>query len=65
MRIFLVRHGETTANLNKIVYKDTADHAVPLSDLGHTQASVAGEKLAKRLMNPADRLGKLRVWSSP
>ena len=61
MRLYLVRHGETTANLDKAVYLDTADHAVPLSNLGHEQARDAGVKLAERLKSAH----KVRVWSSP
>lgn len=32
MRILLVRHGESLANVDRSVYLSTADHAVPLSD---------------------------------
>lgn len=64
MKLFLVRHGETTANIDKSVYLDTADHAVPLSPLGYAQAGAAGTKLASYLSN-IDEGSKIRVWSSP
>jgi broad specificity phosphatase PhoE len=65
MRIYLVRHGETTANLDKAVYIDTADHAVELSPLGHEQASNAGKRLAIKMAQPMNSFKKVRVWSSP
>lgn len=65
MRIYLVRHGETTANLDKKVYLETADHAVPLSPLGHEQAKAAGLRLANTMSRPLNSFGKVRVWSSP
>ena len=34
MNIFLVRHGQSMGNLDISLYKTTADHAIPLSDLG-------------------------------
>lgn len=69
MRIYLVRHGETTANLDKKVYLETADHAVSLSDLGITQAKSAGDKLVTELIKDipgySRRTGPVRVWASP
>jgi 2,3-bisphosphoglycerate-dependent phosphoglycerate mutase len=65
MRLYLVRHGETTANLDKTVYLETADHAVPLSTLGHEQAKAAGLKLATTMAKPINSFGKVRVWASP
>jgi 2,3-bisphosphoglycerate-dependent phosphoglycerate mutase len=70
MQLYLVRHGETTANIDKSVYKTTADHAVPLSPLGHEQAKAAGLKLRDQFYNPlvGVSLGgakPVRIWSSP
>ncbi len=66
MQLILVRHGETTANVDKKVYMETADHAVPLSDLGHQQAHDAGKQIAKYLHKYAAEDGtKTRVWVSP
>ena len=44
-RIILVRHGESLGNANKDVYKDVPDHALPLTNLGQTQALAAGKRL--------------------
>lgn len=43
MRIYLVRHGQSLANVDKTVHKTYADHAIPLSDEGHDQAAQVGE----------------------
>lgn len=64
--IFLVRHGESLANLDLSVYRDTPDHAVALSDKGIRQAHSAGAALLKILpacgVTEAD---SVRVWRSP
>jgi len=66
MQLLLVRHGETTANVDKKVYLDTADHAVPLSDLGHQQAITAGQLLAVQIKKSISRTNsRVRVWTSP
>lgn len=61
--IFLVRHGESLANKDISVYKETADHAVPLSAHGHEQAKAAGEALRHLLREHADV--PTRLWTSP
>lgn len=45
LRIALIRHGESEANLDKTVYERIPDHAVPLTPNGHEQAAKAGEQL--------------------
>lgn len=66
MNIILVRHGETTANVDKSVYLKTADHAVPLSDNGHAQALIAGDRVADFLLKECHPTAtNTRVWSSP
>jgi 2,3-bisphosphoglycerate-dependent phosphoglycerate mutase len=64
MQLILVRHGETTANLDKKVYLETADHAVPLSPEGHRQALATGDRISEHLMSQT-LSGPVRVWSSP
>lgn len=62
--IYLIRHGESVANINQKIYQSTADHAVALSPNGEIQAKEAGEKLLKLL--PEDiQSEKLRIWTSP
>ena len=46
MKIYLVRHGESAANLDKSLHGKMADHAIPLSEHGHKQAFEAGQFLA-------------------
>ncbi|MFD7157141.1 phosphoglycerate mutase family protein [Kribbella sp. NPDC059898] len=60
LRIVLVRHGESEANLDKTVYERTPDHAVPLTAVGHEQAAKTGRELRELFENePA------RVYVSP
>lgn len=42
MIIKLVRHGESEANIKKVLAHEIGDHAVALSDRGHEQAREAG-----------------------
>lgn len=61
--IYLVRHGESLANLDVSIYKSVADHAVPLSPKGKQQAHDAGAALVDLLSLPAQE--PLRIWTSP
>lgn len=61
--IYLIRHGESIANLNSEVYRTMADHAVPLSVHGVEQAIMAGHKLLS-LIDIASN-APLRIWTSP
>lgn len=61
--IYLVRHGQSLANIDTQVYKTTADHAVELSELGLQQATLAGQALRDLL--PISASTPLRIWTSP
>lgn len=68
--IYLVRHGESIANVDKTVHFDLPDHRIPLSELGKRQAHAAGVALSKILAdaNPfAAHLPRAPValWVSP
>lgn len=52
IRIFLIRHGLSEANIDKTVHFHTPDHAVELSEEGHEQARRAGSILADYLALP-------------
>ena len=66
MRIFLIRHGESVANVNGDLYAHYQDHNVPLSQFGYEQAQEAGRALKDYLAkNPAKNGGKPRFWNSP
>jgi broad specificity phosphatase PhoE len=45
--IFLIRHGESTGNVDKTIYETTPDWKVPLTETGKAQALVAAESLYK------------------
>lgn len=64
MNIYLVRHGQSTANVDKHVHETVADHAIPLSELGVEQARQAGEFLKERLRS-LTAMDLVRVWVSP
>ena len=63
--IYLVRHGQSTANVNKAVHYELPDHAIPLSDLGHRQATAAGQALNNIINFEELEAGKIRIWTSP
>lgn len=68
MRILLVRHGESIANLDKTVHLTTPDHAIPLSELGHAQARETGRFLGQWFEEHLpDVFGTRspRLWVSP
>lgn len=66
MNIYLVRHGQSVGNVDPLIYTHTADHAIPLSDLGRSQAKNAGQFLARHMR---ERDGGspdfVRFWTSP
>jgi broad specificity phosphatase PhoE len=73
MRVFLVRHGQSQANVDKQVNVTHSDHIIPLSNVGELQAGDAGSflrwKFAQEQRSWRDRfLGKkkhVRIWVSP
>ena len=44
-RIVLVRHGESTGNVDDTVYEREPDHALALTDKGRQQARATGERI--------------------
>lgn len=50
IRLFLIRHGLSEANLDKGINARVADHAVKLAPQGHDQAIKAGQALAAYLV---------------
>ncbi len=44
-RIFLIRHGQSEGNANKLIYREKPDYTVHLTDLGRKQAHDAGKKI--------------------
>ncbi len=48
-RIVLVRHGESTGNVDDTVYEREPDHALALTDRGRQQAEETGRRLREVL----------------
>ncbi len=65
MRIYLVRHGQSEANVDKRVHLTTADHAIPLSWTGRDQAEAAAAFLHDHFATRRQSWGKIRLWHSP
>lgn len=63
MRISLVRHGQSEANVGNYDYTATGDHQVPLTEQGHHQAERAGEQLYGTLRRAHD--GRTLIYCSP
>ncbi len=70
MRIYLVRHGESEANVDRSVCQEKPDHAIELTEKGRRQARGAGEFLRQHFLDEV-RAAKLlvppppRMWVSP
>jgi broad specificity phosphatase PhoE len=60
VRIALIRHGESVANLDKSIYEAVPDHSVPLTRFGHEQAAEAGKNLRELFEGEP-----IRVYVSP
>lgn len=66
MRIFLIRHGESVANVDGSLYAHYEDSNVPLSEWGYEQAREAGAALKAYYESREDLQGrKPRIWHSP
>lgn len=65
MHIFLIRHGESLANIGANYEKRLPDHLVALSDKGKEQAYSQGVFLKKYCDEHNIDLTKARIWRSP
>ena len=59
LTIKLVRHGESEANIGRVLTHEYGDHAIPLSERGWEQAREVGRKLGSDFIDGA------LVYSSP
>ena len=57
--LYLVRHGQSQANVDEEIYKSIPDHRIALTDKGQTQATFAGKELNYTLQ------GSTRIVHSP
>ena len=65
MHIFLIRHGESVANVGENYIKRVPDHLVSLTELGKEQARENGEWLMNYCRNKNIDISKARIWRSP
>ncbi len=65
MHIFLIRHGESIANIGANYEKRIPDHLVSLTENGKAQARENGEWLANYCKEKNIDLSKARIWRSP
>ena len=65
MRIFLIRHGETTMNIGDNYVARVPDHLVSLTNNGIAQANAAGTWLADYCSQNGIWLENARIWRSP
>ncbi len=63
MKIFLIRHGLSTANLDLSIHKQLPDHAIPLAPQGLEQAERAREALEEYFSVSPETQAVL--WQSP
>lgn len=59
-KIFLIRHGESKANIDHGIYAQQPAHLIPLTDKGYEQARECGDRLAKMIA-----AGRIFFYLSP
>lgn len=65
MHIFLIRHGESAANVGENFIKRLPDHLVPLTENGKRMARAEGEWLRDYCKERGIDLSRARIWRSP
>lgn len=65
MHIFLIRHGESVANIGENYVKRLPDHLVSLTPAGVEQAKSAGKFLAEYCQAKGVDFSHARIWRSP
>ncbi len=65
MRIFLIRHGESVANVGENFVKRLPDHLVPLTENGKRMARENGAWLKRYCETKGIDLSRARIWRSP
>jgi phosphohistidine phosphatase SixA len=65
MKIFLIRHGESTANADGNYVHRTPDHLITLTENGIKQANAGGKWLADYCVQNNISLENARIWRSP
>ncbi len=57
--LYIIRHGESIANLDKTTRATIPDHKITLSELGEQQCLELGRRLAEFIHEP------ITIWTSP
>ncbi len=65
MHIFLIRHGESVANVGENYEKRLPDHLVSLTERGKSEAREAGAWLKAYCDEKGIDLSRARIWRSP
>ena len=65
MHIFLIRHGESVANVGENYVSRVPDHLVSLTEEGKKQARETGVRLAEYCRKKGIDLSAARIWRSP
>lgn len=65
MHIFLIRHGESVANVGDNYINRVPDHLVSLTERGKEQARENGEWLAEYCRENQINFSNARIWRSP
>ena len=65
MHIFLIRHGESKANVGENYEARVPDHLVSLTENGRAQARQNGAWLAEYCRQNGIDLSRARIWRSP
>ena len=66
VRVLLIRHAESEANIDKSEYCQKSDHAIKLTSNGKDQARELGEKVREFLLeNKKCGAAHRRIWVSP
>ena len=68
LRIFIIRHAESKANIQHDIYQKIPDCSIELTDIGHLQANKAGNALKSYLIKnivSENELPYIRLWQSP
>lgn len=58
--IFIVRHGQSTGNVDKTIYREQPDYSLMLTELGIQQAREVGNKLIEQI-----GWGRVAIYYSP
>lgn len=59
-QIIILRHGQSEANVNKVLYEDTPDHLMQLTEKGRKQCIECGKSIKSLLCGK-----RITVWNSP